>query len=437
MDTITAISTPPGEGGIAVIRISGERSLCIADELFKGTKNPSALESHRVIHGEICDDGKPVDEVLLTVMKAPNSYTGEDVVEISCHGGRVVSGRILRLILAEGARQAGPGEFTLRAFLNGKIDLMQAEAVADIVSASSPVAQKNAYLLMRGGLSREIYKIKTSLEKSLILMEALINFPEDIDLNEDVLYEGIENVKKEVEGVLEGARYGRIMRGGMIIPIVGKTNVGKSTLFNCLLERERAIVTPIPGTTRDTIEGTVDMEGISVKFLDTCGIRKAKDVVETLGVERTRKAIEEGDIVLFVLDQSSTLSEDDRAFIPLLEGKDVIAVLNKCDIGNDNGFDIRFRKVSISARTGKNIDALLSTIKKKISPSKGDFFVSNERHIGILEGVRRCLSSALCGETIDMSAYDVTSAVHLLEKMGGDKKREVLDSIFSRFCIGK
>ncbi len=438
MDTIAAISTPPGEGGIAVIRISGERSLDIAERIFRGKSSPSKLESHRVIHGEIYDGDNLIDEVLLTVMRSPHTYTGEDVIEISCHGGEVTANRILKSILNGDARLARPGEFTLRAFLHGKIDLIQAEAVEDIVNARTLMAQRYAISSLKGELSERINGIKESLKRVETLMEAFINFPEDATEDGTDIYADIRDTKAEVETLLGGTRCGRFIRNGITIPIVGRTNVGKSSLFNRILEEERAIVTPIPGTTRDVVEGTVEIDGISVTFMDTCGVRSSRDQIEAEGISRAKKVISDGDVILLVIDQSQPLNDEDRAFIDLLRHKYVIAVLNKCDIERNGEYEIPFEEVSVSAKTGENIERLFDMIRNEFSQSSGDIFMLKERHINILNRVRESLEDALRSNTLELTVYDVKSAIESLEEMTGEIKREdVLESIFSQFCIGK
>lgn len=438
MDTIAAISTPPGEGGIAVIRISGDTSLDITDKVFRGRLLPSKLKSHRVIHGEIYDGNNLVDEVLLTVMRSPHTYTGEDVIEVSCHGGRVTANRILKIILKEGARLANPGEFTLRAFLNSKIDLIQAEAIADIVNARSLKAQQYALSSLKGQFSKRINKIKESLEKVETLIEASIDFPEDAVVNETDIYTSIKDTKAQVETLLDGARYGRFIRNGISIPIVGRTNVGKSSLFNRIVGRERAIVTSIPGTTRDIIEGTVEIDGICMTFLDTCGIRNSQDEIEVEGINRARKVISGGDVILLVIDQSQPLNEEDIAFINLLKHRDVIAVLNKRDIKKNGKYEILFRNVSVSAKTGENIEELLNLVRNEFSSLSRDIFMLRERHINILNRVKQSLEDALRSDTIELAAYDVKSAIDSLKEMTGEiRRQEVLESIFSQFCIGK
>ncbi len=438
MDTIAAISTPPGEGGIAVIRISGDTSLDITDKIFRGRLLPSKLKSHRVIHGEIYDGNSLIDEVLLTVMRSPHTYTGENVIEISCHGGRVTANRILKTILKEGARLANPGEFTLRAFLNGKIDLIQAEAIADIVNAKSLKAQQCALSSLKGQFSKRINKIKESLERIETLIEAFINFPEDVVVDETDIYVSIKDSEVQVETLLEGARYGKFIRNGISIPIVGRTNVGKSSLFNRIVRRERAIVTPIPGTTRDIIEGTVEIDGICMTFLDTCGIRNSQNEIEVEGINRARKVISGGDVIFLVIDQSQPLNEEDIAFINLLKHRDVIAVLNKRDIKKNGKYEIPFRNVSVSAKTGENIEKLLDLVRNEFSSLFRDIFILRERHINILNRVKQSLEDALRSDTIELTVYDVKSAIDSLKEMTGEiRKQEVLESIFSQFCIGK
>ncbi len=438
MDTITAISTPPGEGGISVIRISGDRSLEVTDKIFRGGSLPSKNKSHTVIHGEIYDGQDLVDEVLVTIMKAPRTYTGEDVVEISCHGGRITANRILRTILNNGIRLADHGEFTLRAFLNGKIDLIQAEAIADIVNAKSEKAQQYALSSMKGELSERIKRIKNSLKEIQMLIETCLNFSDEVIIDEKGIYTKIKKIKSQIEVILDGAQYGRYIKDGISIPIVGRTNVGKSTLFNKILKQERSIVTSIPGTTRDVIEETLNIDGIQVIFMDTCGIRTSKDDVEIEGINRARKVINKGDLVLWLIDQSQPLNEEDIEFLNILKQKDTIAVFNKCDIKRNGNYDIPFKAVSVSARTGENIQKLINLIKEKFLYPSVNISIIKERHINILNIVHKNLQDALKTGMLELAASDVGFAIEALREMTGETASQgVIESIFSKFCIGK
>ena len=448
-DTIAAIATPLGEGGIGIVRISGPRSLEIADKLFKGKTKPSTSPTYTIHYGHIIHQGEILDEVILTVMRKPKSYTREDVVEINSHGGIIPLRKILEAVLESGARIAKPGEFTMRAFLNGRIDLAQAEAVLDIVRAKSELALKIASSQLEGTLSRSIRKIEKSLIHLIGSLEASLDFPEeDIEIisSRKILRE-IRRIKNAITSLLKREKTGRIIREGALVSIVGKPNVGKSTLLNQLLGRERAIVTEVPGTTRDALEEWITLDGIPFRLVDTAGIREVKEVVEKEGVKRTERYLESADIVLAVLDISRPLNEEDNKVLEKSKNKNRLLVINKIDLPEKwSPSSLPFDKVEISALHGRGIEELKKRMKDKILQGEiiqGEgVLVTNLRHIELLkkalESVRRAEESAKSGLSEEFISGDLRSALSSLKSLLGEEVgEEVLDNIFSRFCIGK
>ncbi|HWP46439.1 MAG TPA: tRNA uridine-5-carboxymethylaminomethyl(34) synthesis GTPase MnmE [Candidatus Limnocylindrales bacterium] len=454
-DTIAAISTPLGEGGIGVIRISGKAAIAIADALFvspsKGKKLKD-LPSHTVHYGHIYDPGtqEPVDEVLVTLMRAPKSYTREDVVEISSHGGFISLKRILDLVLKGGARLAEPGEFTKRAFLNGRIDLSQAEAVIDIIQSRTELSHKVAVRQLEGRLSQKVRAIRDTLKHLTALVEASIDFSEeDIEvISPEALDSGIGEALESIDFLIETAEEGQILREGLSLVIVGKPNVGKSSLLNVLLEEERAIVTPIPGTTRDVIEESLNLKGVPVRLLDTAGIRNTEDPVEVQGVLRSKNLLEKADLVLWVLDSSSPLTQEDRDILELVKEKKVLGVLNKIDlpskIGEEAGQLLAgIPWVKISAKEKSGIETLKDLIFEMVVKTPVEsVWVTNIRHKNALIKAQQSLLKAresiaqrMSGEFI---AVDLRAALDSLGEIIGETTTEdILTEIFSTFCIGK
>ncbi len=452
-DTICAVSTPPGEGGIGIIRISGRDSIKIASTLFRprSTKPLSKAATHTLQYGQVIDPQtrETVDEVLVSVMRAPSTYTREDIVEINCHGGMMPLWRTMALLVAAGARQAEPGEFTKRAFLNGRIDLAQAEAVMDIINAKTELSLRAANALLHGGLSREIATLRDGLVSLLASVEAGIDFPEE-DIETETgkpLADEVTRIRTAVDALLGGVRFGRILRDGYATAIVGRPNVGKSSLLNSLLRQDRAIVTDIPGTTRDILEEYLNIDGVPVRILDTAGIRHSHDVVEQEGVRRSLAAVEAADIVLVVLDGSQDITSDDYRVLDASKGKPIIVVINKSDLPRTLGqLDSSIVQVSVSCRTGVGLDHLRRTISDKVKQgivgSREHAWAVNQRHKSALEQTGESLQEALesikAGLSPEFVALDLRGALDSLGLIIGTTSTEdILDRIFDTFCIGK
>ena len=455
VDTIAAISTPPGVGGIGVIRVSGPKTIFIAQRVFR---RPSGLPlqhpaSHRVYHGFVVDaGGERVDEALLCVMRQPRSYTREDVAEISCHGGLITTRRVLDTVLAQGARVAEPGEFTRRAFLNGRLDLTQAEAVIDLINARTAVSQRAALTQLEGALSRHLHELREQLLQVSVYLEAGIDFPEeDIELvAAGNLRERLVAVGEHLTHLLATFARGRILREGLAMAIVGRPNVGKSSLLNALLGRERAIVSPDPGTTRDTIEAALDLHGLLLRIVDTAGIRTSADAIEQEGVRRAREMVEQADLLLVVLDGTTALTADDRGLLAATATKPRLLVRNKCDLpchwSPQELEHIASPLLEVSALHGHGLPALERAIVQQAVGSEpleqGEVLLTQARHqqslVQALQNVQTAEQGLCQGIPMEFVAFDVTEALrHLGEVLGEDCSGEVLDRIFSSFCIGK
>ncbi len=441
--TIAALATPQGIGGIAVIRVSGNDAISLCDKIFKGKKSLLEAESHTVHYGHIVSDGKVLDEVLVTVMKAPRTYTAEDVVEISTHGGLVASKLVLDALMKQGVYPAEAGEFTKRAFLNGRIDLSRAEGVIDIINSKTEIEERNALSMSGGGLSREIEDMRSSLVNLAARMQVAIDYPdedlEDVTLDEigEIISENIEKTDK----LLKTANHGKILKNGIKTAIVGKPNVGKSSLLNCMAKSDRAIVTDIAGTTRDVIEEFVNFEGVPLVLLDTAGIHETEDTVEKIGVERSKKAIEEAELVILMLDLSREIEEEDKELLELTENKKRIIVANKCDIKTETVSDA----VEISVKTGEGMEKLSEEIRNLYSLGEletGAPIVTNLRHLSALSRVKETLEgakNAVCGGLPqDLAALDIYSTIDILGEITGDTVSEsIVSEIFHNFCVGK
>lgn len=451
-DTIAAVSTPPGNGGIGIIRVSGDQAAAVGNTIFKPVYN-GGLVSHRFSFGTICDSatGEKVDEAMAVYMRSPRSYTREDVLELHCHGGWLVVERVLALVLSCGVRLADPGEFTRRAFLNGRIDLIQAEAVMDIIASKSESALQLAQRQREGALSQRIDKIRGCLLQALALVEAYIDFPDD-DLGEtDVtaIIGSVVEAQKMIADLLFTFEEGRIMRDGISVLIVGKPNAGKSSLLNRLLNENRAIVTHIPGTTRDIIEETITFEGLSVRLLDTAGIRHTEDLVEQEGISRALDKVAQADLVLAVFDASKEFSREDRMLLDALAGRRIIAVFNKTDLPQklilpDDGCFVA--SVNISALSGDGVDLLKQTVCKQFlhstaSDSREYVALSRARHRDALVSAEQFLqqfSVGLRDRNLELLSLDLRGALQAVGTVTGQTATdEVLDLIFSSFCIGK
>ena len=442
-DTIAAISTPLGEGGIGIVRLSGAEARPIAETIFQGK-----LSNRRLSYGHIIDpdSSEVVDEVLVSYMPAPHTYTREDVVEINCHGGPLPLQRILQLALRCGARLANPGEFTLRAFLNGRIDLAQAESVLDIVTARTQASLRLAVQGLRGGLSGAVKSLRSELMSTLAYLTARIDFPEDEVEPQDVVQSLSESLVR-LRGLIATADSGIVYRQGVRTAIVGRPNVGKSSLLNRLLRQDRSIVTPIPGTTRDTVEEVVNLRGVPFLLVDTAGIIHSKDVVESLGVERSRRAVEQADLVLLVLDISEPLSDADRDIIALIGDRPALVAANKSDLRQEAQIDgLPWEVVRTSALTG---DGLSELEARMVNLALGGdvvtcdaLMVANPRHKAALERAEKSLVQALDGVASglpdDFITIDLTAALNCLGEITGETvHEELLEAIFSNFCVGK
>ncbi|MCM8795701.1 MAG: tRNA uridine-5-carboxymethylaminomethyl(34) synthesis GTPase MnmE [Candidatus Omnitrophica bacterium] len=468
-DTIAAISTPLGESGIGIVRLSGKEALSIADKIFvsKNGRRPSEFKSYTLHYGWIVDrrmskdeDASTqtskyreiIDEVLLSVMRAPYSYTKEDIVEINCHGGIVALRKVLDLVLENGARLAEPGEFTQRAFLNGRIDLAQAEAVLDIIRAKTDSALKIAIEQLKGTFSQQIKRFRKTILDILTVLEANIDFPDEeigrVDLER--IRERLVKMNQELKNIIDHSRYARILREGIQVVICGKPNVGKSSLLNALLKTERSIVTPVAGTTRDTIEEVIDIKGIAVKIVDTAGIIEPRDLVQRKAIQRAKKQIDRADLIILVFDGTRRLSPQDRMLMARLKKRQTLAVINKIDCKQkiDKTEIIKEFKniIEISAKKLKNITLLEETIAnlifagKVVSPEP--FMVANLRHIQAIKETQKFIEEALDSLdnrlSIEFIAQGLKDALGLLDGILGRRFTEdLLDKVFSEFCIGK
>jgi len=461
-DTIVAIATSTGQGGIGIIRLSGKQSLEIADQMFvaKNGKLPSSFKSFAVRYGEVIDKKKkePIDEALLTVMRGPKSYTKENIVEISCHGGSTSLRSILTLANRCGARLAEPGEFTKRAFLNGRIDLAQAEAVLDIIQAKTDAFLKVSTNQLKGDLSTELEKIREQLMNIYIEIEAIINFPEDdVDNNGGnknyvPLQEKILAAKQCVDTLLRSSEHGRILKEGIRIVICGRSNVGKSSLLNALLKTPRAIVSSVAGTTRDTIEETVQIRGIPFQLIDTAGILEPRDFIEEEAVKRSHMTIGGAELILFVFDSNEGLTQEDEQLMHVVNGANVVAVLNKCDLPQKidegqikkNYKNLKVLKVSALKRLGLDVleAAIVENARQDQRAEPHGLLVSNIRHIRALKD---CTASLEKGQTIlkegislEFVSEEIKVAVNYLDSITGRNiDEDLLENIFSQFCIGK
>jgi tRNA modification GTPase len=456
-ETIAAISTPFGESGIGIVRMSGSSAEAIARKLFKPKRNQPCFFSHHFHYGEIIDNqsGKAVDEVLIVLMKSPKTYTTEDIVEIHCHGGYLILQKVLELVLKSGARMAQPGEFTKRAFLNGRIDLTQAEAVIDMIRAKTAVSLEIANQQLRGRLNEELGRFKAGLIEDLALIEAHIDFPEEeiepISLRK--MEHGIRGMVQQLEGWVASYEEGRVFREGISCAIIGKTNVGKSSLLNALLKEERAIVTAIPGTTRDVIEEILSIRGIPVRLIDTAGLRRAGDSIEQEGMRKAKERLADSDFVLLMLDGSRVLDEDDEEIFEEVKGKKKVVIVNKDDLPREisvSKVGNRFMGdpiVSISALKGEGIDDLKKTIytsliQRDVRTSPEELIVANIRHknalIQISDNLSNAMEGMVEGTSFEFIAFEIRSALEALgELVGETTNEEVLNRIFDQFCIGK
>ena len=453
-DTIAAIATPLGESGIGVIRISGSKAYAVGDAVFKSSSEvPLANRRDRSIqHGMIVsDDGRPIDEVLLLIMKGPHSYTAEDVLEIQCHGGYKALEEILAQVLSHGARLANPGEFTQRAFVNGRIDLAQAEAVMDVIQAKSDQGLTNAVSQLEGRLSKAVGAMCRELTDFITRLEVMIDYPEE-DLEDITVPDVAGSIRTQIEALdemLTASREGRMIRDGVMAAIAGTPNAGKSSLLNCLLQSDRAIVTDVPGTTRDVLEEWISLKGVPVCLVDTAGIRETDDRVEQIGVTKAKSYMDKADITVVVIDRSRPLSEEDKSILAATADKNALIVLNKLDLpavvgeGNLTAYDHPI--LSISASTGEGLEVLKDRLLEQALPrtnQSGSALLTNTRHIELVRQSREALSRALKtmedGMPVDFAVVDLREAWSLLGSITGDTVHDdIVEEIFSRFCLGK
>lgn len=449
-DTITAIATPLGEGAIGIVRISGSEALAITKKIFKG-KNLDNVLSHTINYGHIVENGEIIDEVMVSVMRAPKTFTREDVIEINTHGGVAVTNEILQLVIRSGARMAEPGEFTKRAFLNGRVDLAQAEAVMDLIRAKTDKAMAIAVQQLDGSLSNLINNTRQEILNTLAQVEVNIDYPEYDDVEEmttALMREKTQEFETLLTNLLKTARRGKILREGLSTAIIGRPNVGKSSLLNNLLREEKAIVTDIEGTTRDVIEEYVNIKGVPLKLIDTAGIRETDDLVEKIGVERSKKALEEADLVLLVLNSAEKLTDQDRALLDISKNSNRLILLNKTDLSEQIETDqLPNDCIKISVLNNQNIDAIEERINdiffdNAASVEKDATYLSNARHISLIEQALESLHAVNegleLGMPVDLLQVDMTRTWEILGEITGDAAPdELITQLFSQFCLGK
>ncbi|MBR0026781.1 MAG: tRNA uridine-5-carboxymethylaminomethyl(34) synthesis GTPase MnmE, partial [Clostridia bacterium] len=443
-NVIAAPATPPGQGGIGIVRMSGEGSAAVLEKIFRPLKGTFPLENRKLIYGHIVEKETAVDEVLAVCFYAPHSYTGEEVCEIQCHAGTQGMQKILSLCFAAGAVPAQPGEFTKRAFLNGKMDLARAEAVMDLISSEAEKSAKSAVLQLEGSISREIDALYDTVADALSGVDAAIDYPEELE--EDVyslLPETLNNVRERMDTLIEGSLKGRILREGYRVVLLGKPNAGKSSLLNAFLGRERAIVTELAGTTRDTIEEPAEFCGLPVLLTDTAGIRETGDKVESIGVQRARAAMEQADLLLLCFDGNQEFGEEEQALLRETEGRERLAVLCKQDTAEALTLTILEEKTklpcaAVSAKNGEGVEALKERIASMADPGQESVLITNARHAESLKKAKAHLVSAMEAMDADCIATDLHLVLEELGAITGKEAGEdVIDRIFSRFCVGK
>ncbi|EGQ3280761.1 tRNA uridine-5-carboxymethylaminomethyl(34) synthesis GTPase MnmE [Staphylococcus pseudintermedius] len=457
LDTITSISTPMGEGAIGIVRLSGHDAVEIADKLYKGKHLLKDVPTHTINYGHIIDPEteEVVEEVMVSVLRAPRTFTREDIVEINCHGGILTINRVLELTMTYGARMAEPGEYTKRAFLNGRIDLSQAEAVMDFIRSKTDRASKLAMNQIEGRLSDLIKRQRQSILEILAQVEVNIDYPEYDDVEDattEFLLERSQEIKQEIQKLLDTGVQGKIMREGLSTVIVGKPNVGKSSMLNNLIQDNKAIVTEVAGTTRDVLEEYVNVRGVPLRLVDTAGIRETEDIVERIGVERSRKALSEADLILFVLNYNEPLTEDDRKLYEVIKNEDAIVIINKTDLEQRLDLaevetmvgDMPIIQTSMLQQQG--IDELEIQIRDLFFggevQSQDMTYVSNSRHISLLKQAKNAIQDAIdaaeMGVPMDMVQIDLTRTWEILgEIIGESASEELIDQLFSQFCLGK
>lgn len=457
LDTIASISTPMGEGAIAIVRLSGSDAVLIADKLYKGKHQLSEVASHTINYGHIIDPAtkEVVEEVMVAVMRAPRTYTREDIVEINCHGGIMTVNRVLELALTNGAKLAEPGEFTKRAFLNGRIDLSQAEATMDFIRSKTDRASRVAMQQIEGRLSVLIKGLRQSILEILAQVEVNIDYPEYDDVEEATgtfLMEEARKIEESITNLLQTANQGKILREGLSTVIVGKPNVGKSSMLNNLIQDNKAIVTEIAGTTRDVLEEYVNVRGVPLRLVDTAGIRETEDIVEKIGVERSREALKKADLILYVLNNNEILTEEDYKLAEIIKNEDVIVIINKTDLETKLDLeevktmvgDAPIVKTSMLSQQGiEELEEQIRTLFFAGEVSNQDMtYVSNARHISLLKSAKASISDAIsaaeAGVPVDMIQIDLIKTWELLGEVIGESVDDgLIDQLFSQFCLGK
>lgn len=449
-DTIVAVSTAMGIGAISIIRVSGEESIRIVNKIFKG-KDLLITPTHTINYGHIIDNDLVIDEVLVMLMRKPKTYTMEDVVEINCHGGIATTNKVLELLLSNGCRLAEPGEFTKRAYLNGRIDLNQAEGVMDLIDAKTDQARQMAINNVTGNVTNLIKDLRQKIVEVLANIEVNIDYPEYDDVEEitiNKIIPLIEDIDIKIDKILKESKNGQLIKNGIKTSIIGRPNVGKSSILNTLLEEDKAIVTSIAGTTRDTVEGTINLDGLMLNIIDTAGIRKTNDIVEQMGVEKSKNLINDSDLILFVLNNNEKINDEDINILKLLENKNHIVIVNKIDLYQKLNKDLlkNHSVIYMSTVNNKGIDELKEEIKRIFNLEKintGDFtYLTNARGIGLLLESKKSLDDVLEGiknnMPIDMIEIDIKEIWNLLGKIIGESyEEELIDQLFSQFCLGK
>ena len=455
-DTIAAISTGMTNSGIGIVRICGSEALNVADKVFrsiKGTKKVSEMKSHTIHYGKIEDEGKMIDEVLLMVMRAPNTYTREDTVEINCHGGIVVVKKVLETVLKHGARLADPGEFTKRAFLNGRIDLSQAEAVIDVINAKNEYALASSISQLKGVVSDKVVRIREQIMDQIAYIEAALDDPEHMSLEHysEELQTKLQGIQRELQEIIDSSENGRIVYEGINTVILGKPNAGKSSFLNALMGEERAIVTDVEGTTRDTLEEHILIHGISLNLIDTAGIRETEDKVEQIGVEKAMQCAKSADLIIFVIDSSRKMDENDRNILELIREKKAILLYNKCDLNPAVSLEeiqgiTSAPVVKISAKYGDGVETFEKTLKKMFFDGKLDMndqvFLTNARQkndmIRARESIKMVEEGIEQGMSEDFFTIDLMNAYEALGMVIGESvEDDLVDTIFQKFCMGK
>ncbi|PKE39056.1 tRNA uridine-5-carboxymethylaminomethyl(34) synthesis GTPase MnmE [Macrococcoides caseolyticum] len=457
LDTIASISTPMGEGAIAIVRLSGNDAISIADKLYKGKHQLSDVASHTINYGHIIDpaSNEIIEEVMVAVMRAPRTYTREDIVEINCHGGIMTVNRVLELALTNGARLAEPGEFTKRAFLNGRIDLSQAEATMDFIRSKTDRASRVAMQQIEGRLSVLIKGLRQSILEILAQVEVNIDYPEYDDVEEATntfLMEEARKIEGSITNLLQTANQGKILREGLSTVIVGKPNVGKSSMLNNLIQDNKAIVTEIAGTTRDVLEEYVNVRGVPLRLVDTAGIRETEDIVEKIGVERSREALKKADLILYVLNNNEILTEEDYKLAEIIKNEDVIVIINKTDLETKLDLEevktmvgnaLIVRTSMLSQQGIEELEEQIRTLFFAGEVSNQDMtYVSNARHISLLKSAKTsigdAISAAELGVPVDMIQIDLIKTWELLGEVIGESVDDgLIDQLFSQFCLGK